>query len=423
MNEDDAVFRVRQRFAKSCQESARLSYLTEQDENLKTYIKCKVTEKANGIFLFARCHLEVLATLESCGEVPDALEKLPSNPDSIYTSAVQRISDSKRGWAMAILGWIVHACRPLELEELRHALLIGGKFDQPMQSGDANSDHSYMISRGGILSFCCGLVEIEDSYKETVKLIHFTAQEFFEKSTSDYFPDFHARAALACAKYLCIPRLAQNVPQNLYTNHTLRDGPRNYVAESKEYERLLSHHKSRKELEMGRTIDRFDGHVHIMMYADLMKDSGDIMDLCNTPYSNGSGVLKMLHWPLKFWLYPFVTYTGKYLAHHLRNAQDENRAPAEDQMRMLWDNPVTRAFHEWLLNGMDIRKLSDLKTLTNYATFFGCPRLVEHYSKGQSSESREKALKIAPAGHWLTSLVPLAIVCCSLLPKMGRLKP
>ncbi|KAK8188769.1 uncharacterized protein BKA78DRAFT_354013 [Phyllosticta capitalensis] len=385
------------------QESGKLTYLTERDADLRTYIKRKVAEKAHGIFLMVRCHMEILASLDSCGRVPEALEKLPSNPDSMYTSALQRIyrqPGSKRGWAMSILGWMVHACRPLELDELRHALLMGGQIDEPMESGDVEFDHSYLISRDEILSFCCGLVEIENGNSDTLKLIHFTTQEFFEKRSSGCFPNFHARAAFACAKYLCIPRLEARGPdesaENPYTSRSLRDGPKNYTGELNEYGRLKEYHKGRLEMKFGTRIERFDEHAYIMDYTESPKDTDKIMLMPTMRYFNGSGVLKTLNARLKLWLYPFFTYAGKYLAHHFRNiADDANRAPVEDQLRRIWESAGKRCFHEWLLDAMVIRRRLELSTLTDYAAFFGSPRLIQHYGRNQSSHDLEKALKIA----------------------------
>ncbi|KAK8248578.1 hypothetical protein IWZ00DRAFT_297592 [Phyllosticta capitalensis] len=410
------------------QESGKLTYLTERDADLRTYIKRKVAEKAHGIFLLVRCHMEILASLDSCGRVPEALEKLPSNPDSMYTSALQRIyrqPGSKGGWAMSILGWMVHACRPLELDELRHALLMGGQIDEPMESGDVEFDHSYLISRDEILSFCCGLVEIENGNSDTLKLIHFTTQEFFEKESSGCFPNFHARAAFACAKYLCIPRLVEargpdESAENPYTSHSLRDGPKNYTGELNEYGRLKEYHKGRMEMKFGTRIERFDEHAYIMDYTVFLKDTDKMMDIPTMRYFNGSGVLKTLNPHLKLWLYPFFTYAGKYLAHHFRNiADDANRAPVEDQLRRIWESAPKRCFHEWLLDAMMMRKRLELSTLTDYAAFFGSTRLIQHYGRNQSSHDLEKALKIAidqgcsAVVKYLLTTGPMADLTCS----------
>ncbi|KAK8187634.1 ankyrin repeat-containing domain protein [Phyllosticta paracitricarpa] len=382
------------------QECDKLWYLSEQDGDLKTDIKRIITTKANGIFLLVRSHMEIIAALTDRGEIRTALERLPSDPNSMYTNTLQRIrnqEDPKRRWTMAILGWMVHVYRPLDFEELRHALLIGGPVELPLQAGDVSFEHSSMLSRETILALCCGLVETDSSRCDSLRLIHFTAMEFFAERSAELFPGFDARIALACAKYLSIPRLEvpdPSIPEvrhRQYTDSDYRDGRNNYTEEFKEYGRLQDHCKSREEMKLGKKIKEFDEHTYVMKCSTFSKEMNVMLPgLPDKRYTNGSGVLTQLTIELKLWLYPFLAYAGKYLAHHCRKiSHDNDRSPVDYQIRKIWDSPAKLKLVEWLLDNIGYRRTLGLKTLTDYAAFFGSPTLV------QISGDREKAFRIA----------------------------
>ncbi|KAK8232532.1 hypothetical protein HDK90DRAFT_315635 [Phyllosticta capitalensis] len=392
-------------------EEERLRRYVARDPSLRAEIDQAICEKVNGMFLLARCHMDTLASMVSTGEVRRALQKLPSDPDAMYTDALKRINAqhiSKRQWALSILGWMVHMQRPLQLDELRHALLIGDNMGNgALQPGDPPFfDHSYLLSREDILAFSCGLVEIDANNDDTVKLIHFTAQEFFDERRVEYFPNFHARIALACAKYLCLPRLEVADPDRPeerqygeYTSSDLRDGPNDYTEEFREYERLRDYSKCKEEIRLGKRIDKLDEYEYIVRHVIVPKNVD-----CRRPwgplpakdYTNGSGVLRVLNPGEKLWLYPFTVYAGNFMAHHFRNiGDDDSRAVVEDQTRMLWERPQKLALQKWIICKLSWDIGLQLETLTDYAAFVGSPRLLELYSKGLPIAVREKALEIA----------------------------
>ncbi|KAK8188771.1 uncharacterized protein BKA78DRAFT_253128, partial [Phyllosticta capitalensis] len=144
--------------------NSRLSAFILRDPSLKEKIKMKINQRANGIFLMVRLHMEAIAVSLTSTEVRSILETLPSDPNSTYRNTLARINDQdpqKREWAKCILAWVHHAIRPLRVQELRHALAI--------QPGKPVFDHGRMLLEEDILSFCCGLVEI-DSGLETIRL-------------------------------------------------------------------------------------------------------------------------------------------------------------------------------------------------------------------------------------------------------------
>jgi len=93
---------------------------------------------------------------------------------------------------MAVLMWISHSRRPLQVDELCHAIAIR------IGSSDLGSDEIPALSTW--LSFCQGLV-IVDKGASTVRLIHFTLQEYLG-THPDLFDGAHSTIAETCLTYL-----------------------------------------------------------------------------------------------------------------------------------------------------------------------------------------------------------------------------
>ena len=112
-----------------------------------------------------------------------------------YGTTLGRIRGQGGGKArlgMAALMWISHSERPLKADELRHALAV------EIGSPNLNTDNIPPI---GILLACCqGLLVIEKE-ASTVRLIHFTLQEYL-RAHPDLFGATHSAMAETCLTYL-----------------------------------------------------------------------------------------------------------------------------------------------------------------------------------------------------------------------------
>jgi len=93
---------------------------------------------------------------------------------------------------MAALMWISHSERPLEADELCHALAV------EIGSPDLHSDN--VPSIGTVLACCQGLVVV-DKEASTVRLIHFTIQEYL-RAQPNLFSAAHSIMAETCLSYL-----------------------------------------------------------------------------------------------------------------------------------------------------------------------------------------------------------------------------
>ena len=117
-----------------------------------------------------------------------------------YEATLERIKaqggeQAKLG--MAVLTWVSHSRRPLQADEICHAIAIR------IGSNDLNSDDIPAIST--LLSCCQGLATIEKG-TSAIRLVHVTLQEYL-CTHPDLFDRAHSTMAETCLTYLNFPRV------------------------------------------------------------------------------------------------------------------------------------------------------------------------------------------------------------------------
>jgi len=113
----------------------------------------------------------------------------------VYGATIERIKaqDGDRSrLGMTALMWISHAERPLRADELCYALAV--------ELGSTDFDASNIPSISTLVSCCQGLITV-DKEVSTVRLIHFTLQEYLS-SHPDIFSGPHSAMAEICLTYL-----------------------------------------------------------------------------------------------------------------------------------------------------------------------------------------------------------------------------
>jgi ankyrin repeat protein len=98
-----------------------------------------------------------------------------------------------RELAIKILCWISHAARPLRVEELQHALAV--------EIGDQEFDDEGIEPENLLVSVCAGLVTVDDR-SQTIRLVHYTVEEYFEKIKRNRFPNAQRDIARTLLTYL-----------------------------------------------------------------------------------------------------------------------------------------------------------------------------------------------------------------------------
>ncbi len=140
--------------------------------------------------------MDLLYQIPTKRGVRKALEVLPNGIDKTYSEAWHRVcaqSPQQAELGKRILSWIIHATRPLKVQELRHALAI--------EDNDEEIDPDGLLDVATLTSFCAGLV-IVDEQRGLFSLVHPTTQEYFDERKDVLFPAAHENIAATCITYL-----------------------------------------------------------------------------------------------------------------------------------------------------------------------------------------------------------------------------
>jgi len=175
-----------------------------------------------------------------------------------YNAALGQIKGQggeKERLGMAALMWISHAERPLKPDELCHALAV--------EIGSPNINSDNIPSIGTLLACCQGLVVV-DKETSTLRLIHFTLQEYLW-AHPELFSTAHSTIAETCLSYLNSEQI-KALSTNPY--HDLQSTP------FLEYSSLYWGIHARKELsDYGRilALKLFDDHKNHIAVKTLLE--------------------------------------------------------------------------------------------------------------------------------------------------------
>jgi hypothetical protein len=162
-------------------------------------------------FLLAQLHLDSLVGMRSPKAIRTALGKLATGNnayDIAYKDAIERIEGQvKHQYELAkqVLSWITCAKRPLYISELQHALAV--------EVGEAELDEENLPQIEDMISVCAGLVTIDEE-SNIIRLVHYTTQEYFERTWISWFPHAQIEITTICVHtFLLTPLRAAIVEQ------------------------------------------------------------------------------------------------------------------------------------------------------------------------------------------------------------------
>lgn len=164
---------------------------------LREEISSTIVQQSNGMFLLAKLHMDSLATKRTPKAVQEALQRLPTEIGDTYDQAMQRIeatNEEDRNIAMNFLLWITFAARPLSVQEIEHACSIDAEARE--------IDPDEVLNAHDLTSMCSGLVMIDAS--DIVRLVHFSAQNYFYDNRERWFPGGEMVLAQGCLNYLSL---------------------------------------------------------------------------------------------------------------------------------------------------------------------------------------------------------------------------
>ena len=190
-----------------------------------------------------------------------------------YGATLERIKaqDEERvKLAMVALTWICHSERPLQVDELCHALAV--------EIGETDCDPENVPSVATLLECCQGLITV-DAEASTVRLIHHTVQEYL-CSHPGLFIKPHAILAETCLTYLN----SQQV--NSYTSHSLSNhGSMPFLKYSSRYwgahtNKDLSDHAKTLALKL---LNQYEDHISAISLLGQVQDLIDIKGIAISP--------------------------------------------------------------------------------------------------------------------------------------------
>ena len=159
-------------------------------------------------FLPASLHIEEILRSTTIAGRRETLKLIKDRSGDPYGAALERIKaqDGKgASLGMAALTWVCYSERPLQVDELCHALAVEiGATDIDLENGP---------SIGTLLDSCQGLIVV-DSEASTVRLIHYTAQEYL-CSHPGLIIKPHSILAETCLTYLNSHLVKRLTPHSL----------------------------------------------------------------------------------------------------------------------------------------------------------------------------------------------------------------
>ncbi|CRG88699.1 Ankyrin repeat domain-containing protein 50 [Talaromyces islandicus] len=167
-----------------------------------------ISHTVDGMFLLAQIYLGLLSDKTTTTKIRSSLKQFQDQKlkfgdgqmlealTDAYKQTMDRITGQKpdlRQLAIQVLSWITCAKRPLTKYELQQALAV--------EAGDSALDVHNMPHLEDILSVCAGLVTADEE-SGIVRLVHYTTQEYFEKTKSHWFPIAETNITETCVTYL-----------------------------------------------------------------------------------------------------------------------------------------------------------------------------------------------------------------------------
>ncbi|KAF3310264.1 hypothetical protein TWF173_009951 [Orbilia oligospora] len=163
--------------------------------------KCRVRKTQR--FLLAELYFESVRTKTTKKKIRIVLDTFGKQSGfstdaykRAYEGAMERIKSHNKDseeLAKQVLMWVVYATRPLTVSELQCALAV--------EIGTHAFDEENIPDINRMISVCAGLVIMEENSK-IMRLVHYTAQEYFEDHPQALSLNCHNDILEVCATYL-----------------------------------------------------------------------------------------------------------------------------------------------------------------------------------------------------------------------------
>ncbi|KAI8282356.1 Ankyrin [Colletotrichum sp. SAR 10_98] len=136
-------------------------------------------------FLLAALNLDFLSRKLTRRDVRSSLSILPKTLDATYEQALERIrtqAEEDVELAETIILWILCARRPLDVHELQHMYAIHLLTRDEGPNAEAILLEDDDLPPEDIITGVCGSLIVVDSTSKTVRLVHYTAQDYLNRT-------------------------------------------------------------------------------------------------------------------------------------------------------------------------------------------------------------------------------------------------
>ncbi|KAK2745972.1 ankyrin repeat protein [Colletotrichum kahawae] len=186
----------------------KLPQAVRKSNELQSEVKRSIVRAVQGMFLLAQLYLDSLQGKRSAKAIKDTLRKFASGSsayDNAYDEAMERIEGQltdQETLAKDALSWIVCARRPLKTLELQHALAV--------ERHTIELDEDNVTELEDIVSACAGLVTVDEE-SGIIRLVHYTTQEYFERTADRWLPNAQEIIVESCVTYLSFDAVSRNL--------------------------------------------------------------------------------------------------------------------------------------------------------------------------------------------------------------------
>ena len=148
-----------------------LSRIEGFNDGFRASVQTALLKRAEGTFLWVGFAMHELSQKQTCTEIWEALEDLPSGLPAIYSRMLLRIPAERREVSRAVLRWVTMAARPLQLREL--AAAVGVQTTPRMTVEQVAHD---------AVALCGPLLKV---HEQEVSLVHQSARDYLLRTERD----------------------------------------------------------------------------------------------------------------------------------------------------------------------------------------------------------------------------------------------
>ncbi|KAK0716128.1 hypothetical protein B0H67DRAFT_464709, partial [Lasiosphaeris hirsuta] len=191
-------------------------------------IPALITERASGVFMWARLVVKQVLDLEREGvalkKIEGIIHFIPADLDKLYRQLIRSMKPASQ----KLIQWICFATRPLSIDELRWAMVIEADCPhQSLQACESADDYvpdSVQMKRQ-VQTLSCGLAEV--SQAQAVQFIHQSVKDFFvetglpalggDATSAETAIRAHFQLSKICIRYLAMEEIGRSTTYNDFT--------------------------------------------------------------------------------------------------------------------------------------------------------------------------------------------------------------